>query len=186
MSWKDEARKVAAGKWIKFSSETPQHSLVFAGEPTKVEKTSTIPGQKGDTYFQMSFPVEEEGEPKLLEPNKSLLTQLLEEDDEEPIIGSELLIKCLNPEKKTQWKIRRIVSGLSAKQEWGGKKKPEPEPEPEPEAIPDVEEQDKKAKEKFKKEVAKRAKKAKVQEEKKEEKDADGKVDGITEESNPA
>lgn len=166
MSWKSDAKKVAAGKWIRFDSSTPQHTLLFVGEPKKVEKESTLPGSKGEIYFQMSFPVEEDGESKILEPNKSLLTQLIEEDDEEDIIGAEFLIKCLNPEKKTQWKIRRIKSDISVATERAAKKKPEPEEEPEPEVIPDVEEQDKKAKEKFKKEVAKRSKKAKEQEKK--------------------
>jgi len=165
MSWKADAKKVAAGKWIRFDSATPQHTLIFVGEPKKVEKESTLPGSKGEIYFQMSFPVEEDGEAKILEPNKSLLTQLIEEDDEEDIIGAEFLIKCLNPEKKTQWKIRRIVSGLSAiKPKPAQAKAAEPE-EPEPEAIPEAEEQDKKAKEKFKKEVQKRARKVKKQEE---------------------
>lgn len=166
MSWKSDAKKVAAGKWIRFDSSTPQHTLLFVGEPKKVEKESTLPGSKGEIYFQMSFPVEEDGESKILEPNKSLLTQLIEEDDEEDIIGAEFLVKCLNPEKKTQWKIRRIKSDISVATERAAKKKPEPEEEPEPEVIPDVEEQDKKAKEKFKKEVAKRSKKAKEQEKK--------------------
>ena len=165
MSWKSDAKKVAAGKWIRFDSSTPQHTLLFVGEPKKVEKESTLPGSKGEIYFQMSFPVEEDGESKILEPNKSLLTQLIEEDDEEDIIGAEFLIKCLNPEKKTQWKIRRIKSDISVATERAAKKKPEPEEEPEPEVIPDVEEQDAKAKEKFKTEVKKRARKAKKQEE---------------------
>lgn len=165
MTWKTDAKRVAAGKWIRFDSTTPQHTLLFIGEPKKVEKESTLPNSKGEKYFQMSFPVEEDGEAKILEPNKSLLTQLIEEDDEEDIIGAEFLIKCLNPEKKTQWKIRRIVTGLSAVKPKPTQKEEEEQEEPEPEPIKEAEDQDKKAKEKFKKEVAKRAKKVKVQEE---------------------
>jgi hypothetical protein len=164
MSWKADAKKVAAGKWIRFDSSTPQHTLLFVGEPKKVEKESTLPGSKGEIYFQMSFPVEEDGESKILEPNKSLLTQLIEEDDEEDIIGAEFLIKCLNPEKKTQWKIRRIKTEINAAIERAGAHPPARPAPAEPEAIPEAEEQDVKAKEKFKTEVKKRARKVKKQE----------------------
>ena len=110
-SWTVKAKKIAAGKWIRFDAANPQHTLTFVGEPEEVTKTSQQGPTKGETYKQMSFPVLLDGEEKILEPNKSLLTQLIEEDEEEPIIGAELLIKCLNPEKKTQWKIRRIAKG---------------------------------------------------------------------------
>src|SRR5574344_2340024 len=108
-NWPKSAKKIAAGKWIRFDAQNPQHTLMFVGEPQVVEKVSQMGPNKGEKYSQMSFPVLLDGEEKILEPNSSLLTQIIEEDEEETIIGAELLIKCLNPEKKTQWKIRRIA-----------------------------------------------------------------------------
>ena len=113
MGWTKEAKKLAAGKWIKFDAANPQHVVTFIGEPTKVEKVSQMGPSKGEVYYQMSFPVLVEGDEKILEPNRSLLTQLIEEDEEQSIIGAEFLIKCLNPEKKTQWKLRRIAGAGS-------------------------------------------------------------------------
>ena len=177
-NWTKEAKKVAAGKWIKFDSANPSHVLVFYAEPTKVTKISQMGPSKGEEYTQMSFPVLLEGEEKILEPNRSLLTQLIEEDEESPIIGAELLIKCLNPEKKTQWKIRRI-SGEGSGIESYSKPKPaarEEEPEEEPEPVKEV--QADKDKEKFmegvKKTKAKKEKKVKKEAELEVETDAEG------------
>lgn len=113
MGWTKEAKKLAAGKWIRFDAANPQHVVTFIGEPSKVEKVSQMGPSKGEVYYQMSFPVLLEGDEKILEPNRSLLTQLIEEDEEQSIIGAEFLIKCLNPEKKTQWKLRRIAGAGS-------------------------------------------------------------------------
>lgn len=129
LSWREKAKKIAAGKWIRFDAANPQHTLTFVGEPEEVTKTSQQGPTKGETYKQMSFPVLLDGEEKILEPNKSLLTQLIEEDEEEPIIGAELLIKCLNPEKKTQWKIRRIAKGKDQISAYEEKRKTEPKDE---------------------------------------------------------
>ena len=139
-NWTKEAKKVAAGKWIRFDSQQPSHVLTFYAEPTKVTKVSQMGPTKGEEYTQMSFPVLLDGEEKVLEPNRSLLTQLIEEDEESPIIGAELLIKCLNPEKKTQWKIRRISGEGSGIESY---RKPTPaareeEPEEEPEPVKEV------------------------------------------------
>ena len=147
--WKREARKVASGRWIRFDSQNPTHTLLFLGEPTKVEKTSQMGPSKGEKYFQMSFPVLEDGDEKILEPNKSLLTQLIEEDDEETIIGAELLIKCLNPEKKTQWKIRRIAGNHSDIQTWKQEKRPAKDDDEEEEVEEKKPAQDSKDKDKF-------------------------------------
>lgn len=139
-NWTKEAKKIAAGKWIKFDSQQPSHVLTFYAEPTKVTKVSQMGPTKGEEYTQMSFPVLLDGEEKVLEPNRSLLTQLIEEDEESPIIGAEFLIKCLNPEKKTQWKIRRI-SGAGSGIESYSKPTPaarEEEPEEEPETVKEV------------------------------------------------
>lgn len=162
MAWTKEAKKLAAGKWIKFDAANPQHVVTFIGEPTKVEKVSQMGPTKGEVYYQMSFPVLVEGDEKILEPNRSLLTQLIEEDEEQSIIGAEFLIKCLNPEKKTQWKLRRIAGSGSGIESFH-----EPVPQPaEPaqgeETEVDQEKEKTKDKEKFMEGVKKtRAKKQK-------------------------
>ena len=144
MGWTKEAKKLAAGKWIRFDAANPQHVLTFIGEPTKVEKVSQMGPSKGEVYYQMSFPVLLDGDEKILEPNRSLLTQLIEEDEEQSIIGAEFLIKCLNPEKKTQWKLRRIAGAGSGIESYKKKAEPDQEDETEPEAsAPDSEEKEK-------------------------------------------
>lgn len=148
-NWTKQAKKVAAGKWIRFDAQNPQYTLLFLGEPQVVEKISQMGPSKGEKYTQMSFPVLCDGDEKILEPNRSLLTQLIEEDEEETIIGAELLIKCLNPEKKTQWKIRRIAGSHEDIQTWKKQKKPAPEEEEEEEEKPVKKAQDSKDKEKF-------------------------------------
>ena len=160
-NWTREAKKVAAGRWIRFDAQNPQHTMIFTGEPTKVKKVSQLGPSKGEEYFQMSFPVLVDGEEKVLEPNRSLLTQLIEEDEEESIIGGEFLIKCLNPEKKTQWKIRRIQQKdtITAyeKKTPASNDTPAEEEEEEQEQVSQDEEK-RKEKEKFMKEVEKRKK----------------------------
>ena len=154
-NWTKSAKKIAAGRWIRFDAQNPQYTLQFVGEPQVVEKVSQIGPSKGEKYSQMSFPVLLDGEEKILEPNRSLLTQLIEEDEEETIIGAELLIKCLNPEKKTQWKIRRIAGKHEDIQTW--KKKQEPDTDAhqnESDKQADEAEEDK-DKEKFMEEVKK-------------------------------
>ena len=154
--WTKEARKLAAGKWIKFDAANPQHVVTFLGEPTKVEKVSQMGPSKGEVYYQMSFPVLLEGDEKILEPNRSLLTQLIEEDEEQSIIGAEFLIKCLNPEKKTQWKLRRIAGSGSGIESYQKKKESAQEEErQQEESIKDIE-QAKKDKDKFMEEVEKK------------------------------
>jgi len=172
-NWTKVAKKVAAGKWIKFDSQQPSHVLTFYAEPTMVTKISQMGPTKGEEYTQMSFPVLLDGEEKVLEPNRSLLTQLIEEDEESPIIGAELLIKCLNPEKKTQWKIRRI-SGEGSGIESYSKPTPaarEEEPEEEPEPVKEVPAD--KDKEKFMEGV----KQTKAKKEKKAKKEAEPEVE---------
>ena len=184
--WTAEAKKVAAGKWVRFDVANPIHTLTFLGEPEKVQKTSQQGPTAGEKYFQMSFPVLLDGEEKILEPNRSLLTQLIEEDEEETIIGAELMIKCLNPEKKTQWKIRRIAGSHEDIQTWKKQKKPEPEEEEEEEAEEKKPAQDSKDKEKFMAGVKKvRAKKAKKEPEPAEPESEDN-DDGSAEETGEA
>ena len=162
MGWTTKAKKIAAGKWVRFDAATPQHVVTFIGEPEEVEKESQQGPTKGEKYKQMSFPVLVEGEEKKLEPNRSLLIQLIEEDEEQSIIGAEFLIKCLNPEKKTQWKLRRIAGAGSGIESYH-KPVPQPaEPAQEEETEADQEEEKSKDKEKFMREVKKtRAKKQK-------------------------
>lgn len=184
--WTKSAKRIAAGRWVRFDSQNPQHTLLFLGEPTVVEKTSQMADSKGEKYNQMSFPVLLDGDEKLLEPNRSLLTQLIEEDEEETIIGCELLIKCLNPEKKTQWKIRRIAGNHSDIQTWKKQKKTEPEEEEEEEVEEKKPARDSEDKKKFMEGVKKtRAKKTK-KEEKPVEQESEDNDDGSAEETGEA
>lgn len=184
--WTAEAKKVAAGKWVRFDVANPIHTLTFLGEPEKVQKTSQQGPTAGEKYFQMSFPVLLEGEEKILEPNRSLLTQLIEEDEEETIIGAELMIKCLNPEKKTQWKIRRIAGSHNDVQTWMKQKKPAQEEEEEEEAEEKKPAKDDKDKEKFMAEVEKRKKKKSKKEEKPAEPESEDNDDRSAEETGEA
>ena len=185
-NWTKSAKKIAAGKWIRLDAQNPQYTLMFVGEPQVVEKVSQMGPSKGEKYSQMSFPVLLDGEEKILEPNRSLLTQLIEEDEEETIIGAELLIKCLNPEKKTQWKIRRIAGSHEDIQTWKKQKKPAPEEEEEEDEKHAPKAQDSKDKEKFMEGVKKtRAKKAKKEPEAAEP-EGEPNDDGSTEETGEA
>lgn len=80
MAWRDKARKVAAGKWIKFDAQNLMWEIYFKEDPTEVKKTVVQGDRKGEEYSEMSFPVVVDGEDRILEPNKSLLRQLLDED----------------------------------------------------------------------------------------------------------
>ena len=185
-NWTESAKKIAAGKWIRFDAQNQQCALLFVGEPHVVEKESQVGPSKGEKYSQMSFPVILNGEEKILEPNRSLLIQLIEEDEEESIIGAELLIKCLNPEKKTQWKIRRIAGSHDDIQTWKKQKNTEPEEEETEEQLDERLRLYKKDKEKFMEGVKKtRAKKAK-KEEKPAEPESVGNDDGSAEETGEA
>ena len=156
MGWTTKAKKIAAGKWVRFDAATPQHVVTFIGEPEEVEKESQQGPTKGEKYKQMSFPVLVEGEEKKLEPNRSLLVQLIEEDEEEEIIGAEFLIKCLNPDKKTQWKLRRIAGTGSGIESYVKETKPAEEEENEQEANAQESEQEAKDKAKFMEAVEKK------------------------------
>jgi hypothetical protein len=127
MSWQQEAEGVAEGNWVKFTATKADRILTIVGEPTKKKKESTIQGKKGEFYYQMSFPVEIDGEEKLLEPNKSLLTLLLAEDRIEPIIGRPIRIICNDPETKKSWMIRPVADQRTVTRSWSGDEKREPE-----------------------------------------------------------
>jgi len=155
MSWKEEGRKIAEGKWIRFTAATPSREITFVGEPTQVTKVSQSGPGKGETYKRMSFPVTVDGENKLLEPNISLLNQLMDEDDIEPLLGRTLLIKCLDLEGKRNWAIRPIGRQADVTRTWAEddkekdkakfmegveqqKKKRTRKPKVEPEEVADV------------------------------------------------
>lgn len=154
-NWRDKAKRIAAGRWVRFDAQNPQYTVLFIAEPTEVTKTSQQGPSAGEKYKQMSFPVVVDGDERILEPNKSLLTQLIAEDEEEAIIGQELIIKCLNPEKKTQWRIRRIAPSSSNIESYGKTKQEEPEDEDSTPGNAAQENVDDKEKEEFLKKVKK-------------------------------
>ncbi|DBA35241.1 TPA_asm: hypothetical protein vir530_00017 [dsDNA virus vir530] len=162
MGWTKQAKKDAVGKWIKFDEEHPAWTVLFMGDPKIVEKISTMGERKGEAYNAYEFPVEVEGEGKILSvTQRSLLRQLIEEEETEPLVGRTLMIKCLDLKTKKEWKIREVKApGIG--QDWAAKKEAAPEEEAEPEPIKEASEQDDKAKEKFKKEVEKRTRKRKA------------------------
>ena len=124
MSWTKQAKKDAMGRWIKFDEEHPSWTMTFLGDPKRVEKTSTMGDRKGEVYYAYEFPVEVDGEEKILSATqRSLINQLAEEHDEEPLPGRTLMIKCLDLRTKREWKIREVKAEGSL-ETWKGKKEP--------------------------------------------------------------
>ena len=123
MSWQDKAKKIARGRWIKFDQAMPEHVLYFSTEPEEVEKTVQTGDRKGEKFRQMSFPVNEDGEKRILEPNRSLLAQLIEEDSIKPIIGRTLKIKCLDLKGMRNWSIRAADTQEEVTRIWNGEQK---------------------------------------------------------------
>jgi len=153
--WVKKGKKIAAGKWLRFDADTPKHIVTFVGEPEVVTKVSQMGPSKGEEYEQLSFPVEEEGDAKILEPNKSLLRLLIEEEEDESIIGRTFEIKCLDTQRKQTWKIRE-VAGETLRKQWTKEEPSEEEEEEEkPKRKPRAKKVDKE-KEKFMEEVHKR------------------------------
>jgi hypothetical protein len=110
------------------------------------------------------FPVD--GEEKILSvTQRSLLRQLIEEEETEPLPGRTLMIKCLDLKSKKEWKIRE-VKATGTIQSFNSEKVEDTGEEKEPEAIKEAPAQDTKAREKFKGEVQKRTKKRKEAEKK--------------------
>ena len=180
--WRKQAKKLMTGKWLKFDAENPAWTVTFQGEPQVVEKTAQQGPNAGEVYQQMSFPVEVNDEPKLLEPNRSLLAYIMDEDSMGDIIGKTYIIKCLDLKGKRQWKMIEQGKGIASKS-WAGEKKPhveeeEPEkPKKKPRAGAD------KDKEKFKKEVAKKTAERKAQEDEAEREIEENENIGSTEET---
>ena len=156
MGWTRQAKKDAIGKWIKFDEEHPAWTVLFMGDPKIVEKVSTMGERKGEVYNAYEFPVEVEGEEKILSvTQRSLLRQLIEEEEEEPLPGRTLMIKCLDLKTKKEWKIREVKAEGSL-ETWKGKKETPQDKDDvlSPEERASVDEA--KDREKFKKEVSKR------------------------------
>lgn len=156
MSWTKQAKKDAVGKWIKFDEEHPAWTCLFLGDPKIVEKVSTMGERKGEVYNAYEFPVEVEGEDKILSvTQRSLLRQLIEEEEEEPLPGRTLMIKCLDLKTKKEWKIREVKAEGSL-ETWKGKKEAKKEEDTTEDETAEKPPAEDKEKEKFKKEVAKR------------------------------
>ena len=180
--WRKQAKKLMSGKWVKFDPENPSHVITFQTEPNIIEKTAQTGPSAGETYQQLSFPVECDGEPKLLEPNRSLLAYIMDEDSTEDIMGRTFIIKCMDLKTKRQWKMTEQAAGIQ-KQSWAGEKKPqedEEEQEEKPKKKPKPKDKDK---EKFKAEVAKKTAERKAQEEEGEREHEEDGTDGRTEEA---
>ena len=153
------------------------------GDPKIVEKVSTMGERKGEVYNAYEFPVEVEGEEKILSvTQRSLLRQLIEEEEEEPLPGRTLMIKCLDLKTKKEWKIREVKAEGSL-ESWKGQKKNDDDDR----GILTADEKKKidelTGKEKFKKEVAKRTSARKKTEEKKPEIAKDATENGQAEET---
>lgn len=156
MGWTKQAKKDAVGKWIKFDEEHPSWTCLFLGDPKIVEKVSTMGERKGEVYNAYEFPVEVEGEDKILSvTQRSLLRQLIEEEEEEPLPGRTLMIKCLDLKTKKEWKIREVKAEGSL-ETWKGKKEAKKEEDTTEDETAEKPPAEDKEKEKFKKEVAKR------------------------------
>ena len=156
MGWTKQAKKDAVGKWIKFDEDHSAWTVLFLGDPKIVEKVSTMGERKGEVYNAYEFPVEVEGEEKILSvTQRSLLRQLIEEEEEEPLPGRTLMIKCLDLKTKKEWKIREVKAEGSL-ETWKGKEKVKKELEESIEKDENEAKEKDNDKEKFKKEVAKR------------------------------
>ena len=156
MGWTKQAKKDAVGKWLKFDEEHPSWTMLFLGDPQVVEKVSTMGDRKGEKYNAYEFPVEVDGEEKILSvTQRSLLRQLIEEEEEEALPGRTLMIKCLDLKTKKEWKIREVKAEGSL-ETWKGKKSDTEKPEKKEKSTPPADDEENKDKEKFKAEVAKR------------------------------
>ena len=154
-NWRKKAKKLTQGKWIRFDESNPKWIVTFVGEPTVVVKTAQSGPNAGEKYEVMSFPIEVDGEDKILEPNRSLLLVMSDEDEDDEILGKTFLIKCLDLKNKRSWKMVEQEAPISAKKNKTVKDEElDVEPVQEDEEEPEVEEE--KAKKKFKAEVAKR------------------------------
>jgi len=156
-NWRKKAKKLTQGKWIRFDESTPKWVVTFVGEPTVVEKTAQTGPNAGEKYEVMSFPIEVDGEDKILEPNRSLLLVMSDEDEDDEIIGKTFLIKCLDLKNKRSWKMVEQDAPLAGKKKKA--KTDEEEEETEEEELEPTKPAEDKEKKKFMAEVAKRKQK---------------------------
>jgi hypothetical protein len=109
VSWKDQARKDSQGKYIKLAKDGDVLEGMFLDEPTVEEKESNQGKNKGQIYKVYNFPVEVDGQEKIFSvTNKRLLRQIIEEDDDEPIVGRYLRIKQIGDPLHADFKIKEI------------------------------------------------------------------------------
>ena len=186
MGWTKQAKKDAVGRWIKFDEDHSAWTVLFLGDPKIVEKVSTMGERKGEVYNAYEFPVEVDGEEKILSvTQRSLLRQLIEEEEEEPLPGRTLMIKCLDLKTKKEWKIREVKAEGSL-ESWKGKKEAKKGEEAEENAPAEKQPAEDKEKEKFKKEVAKRTTARRKAEKKEPEVTTDATENGQAEETREA
>ena len=107
MTWQSKARELSEGKWIKFTPERNARTVTFLGEPDVKTMKSTFPPY--ENYDVMEFPVETEGRQKILSPPQGLLRLIIEEDEEESIMGRTFLIKMLLQGKTKIWKLKEVA-----------------------------------------------------------------------------
>jgi len=105
-NWKERAVKIAAGKFIKFDVNNPSMVITFMGEPTEKEMESTF--RKGEVYSVLNFPVEVDGEDKILTPAKGLLRLIIDEDNELDIMGRTFRVKMIGEGKSVSWSLREM------------------------------------------------------------------------------
>ena len=114
MGWTKQAKKDAVGKWLKFDEEHPSWTMLFLGDPQVVEKVSTMGDRKGEKYNAYEFPVEVEGEEKILSvTQRSLLRQLIEEEEEEMFPDAAKELSAAEEDKLAKLFARRKPAELA-------------------------------------------------------------------------
>lgn len=179
-NWREKGKKLSEGKWIRFDAANNVRIITFIGEPEVIEKTVSQGDRKGEKYEVLSFPVEVDGEDKILEPNRSLLKLLMDEDEDESIIGGTYRIKAIDAPTNKTWKINRVADN-PLEESTKKKKKPEPEDDDDEEKEKAIEKAKAKEKAKFKKEVEKRTKARKAKKEEATEEEEHGEEDRASE-----
>lgn len=183
MSWTRQAKKDAVGKWIKFDEEHPSWTMTFTGDPAIVDKVSTMGDRKGEHYNAYEFPVIVDGEEKILSvTQRSLLRQLIEEEEEEPLPGRTLTIKCLDIKTKKEWKIREVKGENNISRDWAAKDKDKEDEASTEEAAQDSKEETPEHK-KFMEGVKEQTKKNKTRSKKKPKEETSDDANGSTETS---
>lgn len=108
MSWQKKGREIAAGKRVDFA-DGEFHDIWFINEPR--EEVIEDRDKKGEYKEVLIFDVEENGKKKELMPSPALLRALIEEDEDEPIVGRQLRIKKKGDGFQTRWTIKEGERG---------------------------------------------------------------------------